>query len=108
MLKGIFGNATAEKVLLHIHRYGSIYSAAIAKDYGISASPIINQLERFEKASILVSKMVGKTKMYSFNSKSPFTKNIRELVRIAYEAIPLNEREMLFKPRPRPKAKESL
>ncbi|MDR2999682.1 MAG: hypothetical protein LBU89_00335 [Fibromonadaceae bacterium] len=55
MLKYIFGNATAERVLLHIYHYGSIHAAAIASDYGLAVTPILNQLERFEKSGILVA-----------------------------------------------------
>jgi len=105
MLKYIFGNATAEKVLLHIYHYGSIHSAAIAEDYGISATPIANQLERFEKSGILVSKTIGRSRVYSFNLKSPFVKPIKELLKIAYESIPLKEREIIFKTRRRPRQK---
>ena len=56
MLEGIFGNKTAEKVLLHIYHYGQIHASAIAKDYGIYSRSVLNQLERFENAGILVSK----------------------------------------------------
>jgi len=105
MLKYIFGNATAEKVLLHIYHYGSIHSAAIAEDYGTSATPIANQLERFEKASILVSKTIGRSRVFSFNLKSPLVKPIKELLKIVYESIPLKEKEIIFKTRRRPRQK---
>jgi len=105
MLKYIFGNATAEKALLHIYHYGNIHSAAISEDYGISATPITNQLERFEKANILVSKTIGRSRIFSFNSKSPFVKPIKELLKIVYESIPLKEREIIFKTRRRPRQK---
>ena len=105
MLKYIFGNATAEKVLLHVYHYGSVHSAAIAEDYKISVTPIANQLERFEKANILVSKAVGRARLFSFNLKSPFVKPIKELLKITYESIPLKERETIFKTRRRPRQK---
>lgn len=105
MLKYIFGNATAERVLLHIYHYGSIHAAAIACDYGLAVTPILNQLERFEKAGILVAKMVGKSRVYSFNPKTPFVKPVKELLKIAYESIPLKEREIIFKTRRRPRSK---
>lgn len=105
MLEGIFGNKTAEKVLLHVYHYGEIHASAIAKDYGIALNPIKGQLDRFEQAGILVSKEVGRSRLYSFNPKSVFLGPIRDLLKIAYDAIPLREREEIFLSRRRPRRK---
>ena len=103
MLEGIFGNRTAERVLLHIYHYGDTYASAVAIDYGVAVDPIKKQLERFELASVLVAKQVGRSRVYAFNPKSPFTKPVRELLKIVYEAIPLREREKMFATRRRPR-----
>jgi len=105
MLEGIFGNKTAEMVLLHIYHYGEIHASAIAEDYQVSKTPILNQLERFENASILLSKQVGKSRVYSLNKKSPYYKPIFEILKISYESIPLEKRVQLFKARRRPRRK---
>jgi predicted transcriptional regulator len=105
MLEGIFGNKTAEKVLLHIYHYGQIHASAIAEDYRIYSRSVLNQLERFENAGILVSKQIGKSRVYSLNKKSPYYRAIDEILRIAYEAIPLEERIQRFKTRRRPRRK---
>ena len=41
MLEGIFGNKTAEKVLLHIFHYGESHASGIAKDFNAALNPII-------------------------------------------------------------------
>jgi len=105
MLEGIFGNATAEKVLLHIFHYGEIHASAIASDYKVALNPVLGQLNRFENAGILVSKEMGRTRVYFFNPKSALTKPIRELLKIVYESIPLGEREVIFGVRRRPRRK---
>jgi hypothetical protein len=105
MLEAIFGNKTAEKVLLHIFHYGEIHARAIALDYGVVVNPIRNQIEKFENAGILIGKEAGRTRLYSFNPKSPLVKPIKELLKIAYESIPLEEREEIFKKRRRPRKK---
>jgi len=99
MLEGIFGNKTAEKALLHIFHYGEIHASAIAEDYAMSKTPIINQLNRFENAGILVSKQVGRSRVYALNQKNPYYGPIREILRIAYESIPLEERMNIYKTR---------
>ncbi len=105
MLEGIFGNKTAEKVLLHVFHYGEIYPTAIARDYGLALDPIKRQLERFESAGVLVAKQVGRTRVFSFNPKSPYTKPIKELIQGVYQSIPLREKEKLFAQRRRPRLK---
>lgn len=105
MLEGIFGNKTAEKVLLHIFHYGESHASAIANDFKMTLNPIIQQLNRFELAGVLISKEVGRSRVYSFNPKSPILKPVKELVEIAYESISLSERQKLFHARRRPRRK---
>lgn len=105
MLEGIFGNQTAEKVLLHIYHYSEIHASAIASDYKIALNPVVGQLNRFENAGILVSKEMGRTRVYSFNPKSPLVRPVKDLIKIMYDNIPLKEREVLFATRRRPRRK---
>jgi predicted transcriptional regulator len=105
MLEYIFGNATAEKVLLHVFHYGEIHASAIAQDYGISITPVLNQLNRFELAGVLVSKQVGRSRIYSFNHKSPIMLPLKDLIKIVYTSVPLEKREQIFKLRRRPRRK---
>lgn len=105
MLEGIFGNKTAEKALLHVFHYGEIYPSAIAQDYGLALDPIKRQLERFETAGVLVAKQVGRSRVFSFNPKSPYSKPVKELIQYIYQSIPLREKEKLFAQRRRPRRK---
>lgn len=105
MLEGIFGNKTAEKVLLHIFHYGESHASAIAKDFEVAVNPIIQQLNRFEQAGVLVSKESGRSRIYSFNPKSPLSRPIKDLIELAYESISLTERQKIFETRRRPRRK---
>jgi len=105
MLEGVFGNKTAEKVLLHIFHYGESHASAIARDFRVALNPVIQQLNRFETAGVLVSKEMGRSRTYSFNPKSPFKNPIEALLEVAYESIPLGERQKLFATRRRPRRK---
>jgi hypothetical protein len=105
MLEGIFGNKTAEKVLLHIYHYGQIHASAIAQDYRTALNPIKGQLDRFERMGLVASKEVGRSRLYFFNPKSVFVAPVKEILRISYESIPLKEREQLFSNRRRPRKK---
>jgi predicted transcriptional regulator len=105
MLEGIFGNKTAERVLLHIFHYGESHASGIARDFGVALNPIIQQLDRFEESGVLVSKEAGRARIYSFNPKSPLTRPVKDLIEIAYEVIPLSERQKIFETRRRPRRK---
>ncbi|WP_036090695.1 ArsR family transcriptional regulator [Leptospira sp. WS58.C1] len=105
ILEGVFGNKTAGRVLLHIFHYSEIHAAAIATDYNVAVTPIKNQLLRFEESGILTSKIVGKARVYLFNSKSVFVKPIKEILGIVYNTMPIFEREKLFSTRRRPRRK---
>ncbi|MFC1617073.1 ArsR family transcriptional regulator [Candidatus Margulisiibacteriota bacterium] len=97
MLEGIFGNQTAEKVLMHVYHYKEVHASVIAKDYKIALTPILNQLQRFEKAGVLVSRQIGRTKLYAFNEESPFHQPLKEIIRILHEATSAKRKTRLFK-----------
>lgn len=102
-LKALFGNETAAKLMLYLFHHGEAYASGAAKDLGLSLSPVQRQLGRFESAGFLVSKLLGATRVYSFNPKHPATRELRELIRVFYEGMPLKERERMFRVRRRPR-----
>ena len=105
MLEFILGNKSAETVLLYLYHYGEMHASALALASQSVLTPIKNQLERLEEGGVLISKPVGRSRVYAFNPKSPLTKPVKDLVRIAYESIPLAEREKMFATRLKPRKK---
>ena len=102
-LETLFGNRTAMQLMLYLFHYGEAYATGMAKDLGTALSPVQRQLEKFESAGFLISKLVGNTRVYSFNPKQPATKKLKELIQVFYEAISPKERQMLFSERRRPR-----
>jgi hypothetical protein len=102
-LQGLVGTQTGERVLLHLFHYGEIHPSAIAKDFGTAVTPVRRQLDKFERAGLVVSKEIGRSRVFSFNPKSPVAAALQELVRIVYEGIPLRERERVYGSRRRPR-----
>jgi DNA-binding transcriptional ArsR family regulator len=103
MIEAIFGNATAAKVMLYLFHYGEAYTTGIAQDMGMARSQVQKQLDRFEASGILVSKLMGKVRIYSFNPKLGVIKKLKELIQVFYDAMPMEEREKLFSERRRPR-----
>jgi hypothetical protein len=102
----VFGGSAAEAVLLHLYHYGESYGRAISSDFNITLFSVQRQLDKFEKAGVLVCKKQGKTLVFTWNAKSRFAMRMKELVAVVYEGMSLEERETLFPTRRRPRSKE--
>jgi hypothetical protein len=83
MLEGLFGNKSAEKVMLSIFNHGELHASAIAQMHNTALDPIKKQLERFEEAGFLTSRVVGRSRLYKFNSQNPLIKPLKQLLSIA-------------------------
>lgn len=105
MLEAILGNKTAAKVMLYLVHYGEAYANGLAKDMGIALNQVQKQLDKFESAGVLISKKTGTVRIYTFNPKSGAVKKLIELISTFYEAIPLQQREIMFQNRRRPRRK---
>ena len=104
MLEGILGNASAEKVLLYMEQYEEGYATAIARTFNdLSLSMVQHQLDRFERSGALISSLKGRTRLYYWNSRYPFRKELRALLRKALEQLPAAERKRFFAERRRPR-----
>ncbi len=101
MLEGIFGNASAEKVLLYLEQYGEGYATAIARTFDdLSLHMAQRQLDRFERAGALVSTLKGRTRLYTWNPRYPFGPELRSLLAKALDLLPAAERRHLFERHP--------
>lgn len=108
MLEGIFGNKSAERILIHIFHYSESHGSEIATEFDMALNSIIQQLNRFELARVLISKEMGRSQVYSFNPTPPLLKPIKELIEIMHESISLSKRHKIFKTRRRPHRKGKL
>lgn len=91
-LKGIFGNPTAEIVLLHIHELQESWARMIADDYDVAVTPIGVQLERFEALGVLIKRVRGRTIIYSFNDASPYTPHLKALISTLSNSLTTHQR----------------
>jgi DNA-binding transcriptional ArsR family regulator len=103
MIEGLFGNATAEKVLLFLEQYEETYAHELAATFEIALSMAQRQLQRFESAGLLVSVLVGQTRLYTWNPRYYFLPEVRALLRKALDALSPAERERYFTRRRRPR-----
>ena len=91
MLEGLLGNKSAEKVMLAIYNNGELHASGIAQLYSTALDPIKKQLERFEEAGFLTTRVVGRSKLYKFNAENPMIKPLKQLLSIANKNMSLNK-----------------
>ena len=103
MLEPLLGSKGSEKVLIFIAARSEGYAREISQFFGMDISTIQNQLDKLELGGILVSLTKGRTRLYTFNPRYPFLKELRLLLDKALTFYPEDEREKLVMDRRRPR-----
>lgn len=102
-LDAIFGNRTAAAVLLYLQNYDSGHASRIARDCGIRVSLVQDQLRRLEAAGLLVSRMVGRARVFEFNPRNPTATRLRDFLAAELKALPDSIVRKHFRERTRPR-----
>lgn len=103
MLQALFGSKTAEQVLLYIANYEDGYGKAIADTYGIAINTVQKQLQKFEDSGLLVSRLIGKTRLYTWNPRSPFIETVKMLLAQRLKLTDEAEIKAYYRQRRRPR-----
>ena len=103
MLEGLFGNSVIEKIFFTLFVYGEGYPLGMAKTFDEPVNKFQQQLKRLEDSGIIVSRLVGKVRLYTFNPRYPFLDELKSLISRAYEYVPQNETELYYRKRTRPR-----
>ena len=105
MLEALFGTANREKVLLYLFAREEGYPREVAKFFATDLRAIQNQFEKLELGGVLYSRLAGNTRLYAFNPRYPFLKELNDLLEKALTFYPPSERERLVMGRRRPRRK---
>ncbi len=103
VLDGIFGNRSAAQVLLFLEAYGSGHASRIADTYGVSVNGIQRQLRRLEVAGILVSRTVGRSRVFEFNTRLPSVRDLRVFLASELDLLPESDVRAYYRQRQRPR-----
>jgi hypothetical protein len=103
MIEALLGNESCEKALVFITARGEGYMTEIAELFDSNVSQIKKQLEKLEIAGILVGRYIGRTRMFSFNPRNPFRKEIEALMNKVIEHYPKKLQKQLRENRRRPR-----
>lgn len=103
VLEAIFGNRTAAWVLLFLQCYGEGHALRIAKTFGFGLNMTQRQLKRLEEEGVLVSRLVGNIRLFSFNDRNPTVRNLKELLEAELKLLPNEQVQHYFRERQRPR-----
>jgi len=106
MLEPILGSKSSEQVFVFLVARDEGYATEIARFFDADLYAIQNQLERLEGADVLISKKVGRTRVYQFNPRYPFLEELKNLLMKALAFYPEEIKESLVMNRRRPRKKD--
>ena len=103
MIEAIVGSEGAERVLLFLAAREQAYAREIAVAWDMDVSTAQNQLKRMERDGLLVSKTIGRTRVFEFNPRYAFKEEVQALLKKALKRLPPNLRDELILRRTRPR-----
>lgn len=103
MLEPLLGSVNSERVLLFILARDAGYASEIAKFFRTDLYGIQKQLDKLETGGVIASRKVGRTRLYEFNPRYAFLKELRGLLEKAITFYPPEDRERLIMVRRRPR-----
>jgi hypothetical protein len=105
MLEPLLGSTNAERVLIFIQARGEGYAREMALFFETNLYGIQKQLEKLEVGGVMVSRMIGRIRLYTFNPRYPFLTELKGLLDKALAFYPETERSALIMNRRRPRRK---
>ncbi len=107
MLEAVLGSISCERALIFLAARDEGYAREIAAFYATSLAPVQKQLDKLEAGGVLVSRTVGRTRLYQFNPRYSL---LAELKAFLIKALSFYDQEfqsrlLLDRRRPRRRAK---
>jgi predicted transcriptional regulator len=103
LLKPIIGSEKSENVLIFLLAREEGNSTEIARFYNTEIFGIQTQMAKLEIGAVIVSKKIGRTRVYSFNPRYAFLKELKSLLQKALSFYPNELQEELLMNRRRPR-----
>ncbi len=88
MLEYLFSNKNVEKILIYLCLHGKANASELRAVFGSSLDPIQKTLRKLEEGGLLASFLEGRTRVFQWNPRYPFLKEIQALAEKAYEYLP--------------------
>ncbi len=105
MLGELVGSVNKERALIYLVARDRGYAREIARFFDAPLDPIQKALDGLERSGVLVSRSVGRTREYEFNTRYPMRDELSALLEKALSLYPNELRDELLLARKRPRRK---
>lgn len=107
MLEPVLGSISCERVLVFLAAREEGYAREIAGFFSVALAPLQKQLDKLEAGGVLVSRSVGRTRLYTFNPRYPMLQELKAFLAkaISFYDEELQSRLILDRRRPRRRGK---
>jgi len=102
MLIPLLNSENKERVLIFLFARQEGYATEMARFFDTDLYGIQNQLDRLEAGGIVVSKRMGRTRVYTLNPRYAFIDELKGLLERALSFYPQDLRDRLLMNRRRP------
>ena len=103
MFDALFGNPVIEKIFFTLNLFEECYAYKLSKTFGEPVNRFQQQLKRLESGGIIVSRLIGRCRVYTFNPRYPFLNELRTLITRGYNFLPDYEKKKFYIKRKRPR-----
>lgn len=103
MLEPLLGSESSERVLIFVFARGEGYAREIASFFDTNLYAIQKQLTKLENGGVLISRKVGRTRLFTFNPRYAFLRELKNLLEKALSFYPQDVKEGLQMNRRRPR-----
>ena len=94
MLEYLFSNKNVEKILIYLFLHNKANATELKRAFKTSLDPIQKTLKKLEEGGLLVSFLEGRTRVFLWNPRYPFLREIQALASKSYEYLPADMQEM--------------
>jgi DNA-binding transcriptional ArsR family regulator len=103
MLEPLLESEKKEKILFFLYSHGEGYAREITRTFQFNLNTVQNQLLNLEDHGVLYSRLRGRVRLFGFNPRYPFKKELEALLKKAMMFLPENEVRKYYWPRLRPR-----
>lgn len=96
MLEYLFANKNVEKILIYLFLHEKANASELKRVFKTSLDPIQKTLKKLEEGGLLVSFLEGRTRVFFWNPRYPFLKEIQTLAEKCYGFLPSEIQETLY------------
>jgi len=98
MLEYLFSNKNVEKILMYLCLHEKANASELSRSFNSSLDPIQKTLRKLEEGGLLVSFLEGRTRVFQWNPRYPFHREIQALAEKAYGYLPTSIQESCYHP----------